>query len=436
MPPTACLRQAAVRCLVNLAAILFVVCLSETPTPAQSDLSATDAPGPVPESAFVSPLKYTNAFFGFSLTLPQGTPFSALPLKSSDPSSHILFGVQAELVRSSIFKDRPTLTFLTLIAKEAGNASTDEAKKYVVGQKGLKAISVQIGGKEFWKSESEEKTPQGKMQSINFATSLNGYALELNISSFDAKLAEQLQHSVDSLTFFDPTEAEKIAGPDSKPYLISRIGKLSAGATAGNTYTNEELGFSYQFPSRWVVTDRATQEKVIGAGHQAAYGDNPGTSLEHKAAQQCTRILLSVTKYAEGTRTEEPNPLIAVIAADPACLPNFHFPTSVSDRDGIKQAAQQIANSFAGAPFIGQGQTSVSSFVSGGHVIIELSNNSNVSIPDRATPLAIVTSLDFTVAGNYLVTWIFESGSRTELDQMKNTPILWRTPSTESPAIK
>src|SRR5690349_8678502 len=51
-------------------------------------------PGMVPETAFISPTKYTNAFFGFSLTLPRGIPFQQMSVPTKDPSVGFLFGVQ------------------------------------------------------------------------------------------------------------------------------------------------------------------------------------------------------------------------------------------------------------------------------------------------------------------------------------------------------
>ncbi len=103
------------------------------------------------------------------------------------------------------------------------------------------------------------------MRSVTFATSLDGYVLEFNIISFDAKLTAQLQHSIESMTFFDPARAKEIAGPESQArlHLLNRIENLNPGTIRGNTYTNEEVGFSYEFPAGWVVTDKATQERLM-----------------------------------------------------------------------------------------------------------------------------------------------------------------------------
>jgi hypothetical protein len=43
----------------------------------------------VPEAGFISPDKYTNAFFGFSLPLPQDSAFRAFQLPSNGPSHRV-----------------------------------------------------------------------------------------------------------------------------------------------------------------------------------------------------------------------------------------------------------------------------------------------------------------------------------------------------------
>jgi hypothetical protein len=48
---------------------------------------------------------------------------------------------------------------------------------------------------------------------------------------------------------------------------------IKHGGVSGNTYKNDSLGFTNLFPAGWVVNDKTTQNKVIEAGHEFAYGD-------------------------------------------------------------------------------------------------------------------------------------------------------------------
>jgi hypothetical protein len=318
------------------------------------DCSAQEPSVAVPEAGFISPDKYTNAYFGFSFPLPQGPGFRGFQLPSKG-TSHSLFGIQAQ---------ENGLTAFTIDAAEINGAATEQARQAASEQKAQKVIKIQIGGREFWKGESHEKSPAGKMWSVIYVTTINGYLLKFRIVSFDTKVTEHLQRCIEATQFFDPIKAQEVAGPNSRAYnplrpanpnspgvpSSNRIGQLSSGVVSGNTYKNDALGFIYEFPAGWVVNDKAIQDKTIEAGHQFAWGDSPSAAREHAAFQQCARVLLMATKYPEGSKTGKYNPLATVIAVDSACSPGTHFPVSIDDHDAIREAGQQLAHSFAGTP--------------------------------------------------------------------------------------
>jgi hypothetical protein len=381
----------------------------------------------VPEAGFISPDKYTNAFFGFSLPLPQDAAFRRFQLPSNG-AGHSLFGLRAQ---------KKGLTAFTIVATQMNGASSEQARKAASEPKAQNIKKTEVDGKEFWRGESQEKSSAGKMWSITYVTAINGYLLKFLIVSFDAKLTEDLQHCIEAAKFFDPAKAQEAAGSNSLAYnpmaprnsnpLVApssnRIGQLSAGVVSGNAYKNDALGFTYEFPPGWVVNDKAIQDKVMEAGHQFAWGDSPSAAREHAAFQQCARVLLMATKYPEGTKTEGYNPLVTVIAVDSACAPGAHFPISIDDHDAIKEAAQQLVRSFAGTPFISKGNNSVRAFVVQGHVMLDISGSFQVNPPGSNTPLDIYTSIDFTQVNGYLVGWGFVSGSQSGLQELKNTKI-------------
>ena len=416
---------------------------------AQSNSSTANPPSVTPESGFISTSKYTNAFFGFSLPLPKDLDFRDFrPSFKEDSSRHLLFGLQS--LNANYFGTKVKLTLLTVTAKQSSSASPEEARKAASGPKGLSVTRIEIGGKEFWKSEFQEKVPEGNMRSVGFATALNGYVLQFNIESFDGKRTDQLQHSIEAITFFDPVKAAEMAGPTSRRYSpaasqsansatvpsSNRIAQLNPGVVSGNTYTNDALGFAYEFPSGWVVNDKATQDKTMEAGHQFAWGNSPSATREHEAFQQCARVLLFVTKYPEGANTEQLNPLVSVIAADSACFPGAHFPTSVEDRDAIKQAGQQVIQSFAGTRFPAQWQNSVNAFTFQGHLMLDISGSFTANSPSRNAPLNVFISFVFTETKGYWVAWGFESGSQAELQELKKTKIGFASPAPMAPAVQ
>jgi hypothetical protein len=381
----------------------------------------------VPEAGFISPAKYTNAFFGFSLPLPKDSAFRAFQLPSNGPS-HNLFGLQAQ---------KNGLTAFTIEATLMNGASSEQARKAASEPKAQNVKKIEIDGKEFWKGESQVKSSAGKMWSINYATTINGYLLKFIIVSFDGKLSEDLQHCIEAAKFFDPAKAHEMAGANSGAYNPvaprnpnppvppsgSRIGELNAGVVSGNAYKNDALGFTYEFPAGWVVNDKAIQDKTMEAGHQFGWGDSPSAAREHAAFQQCARVLLMATKYPEGTKTEGYNPLVVVIAVDSACSPSAHFPSSIDDHDAVKEAAQQLVHAFMGTPFVSKGTNSVRAFVVQGHVMLDVAGSFQVNPPGRDTPLDIYTSMDVTQLNGYWVGWALASGTQSGLEEMKNTKI-------------
>jgi hypothetical protein len=196
---------------MRMAALLIAVSASSLAQTAPSQKSTVR-----PESGFVSHEKYANAFFGFSLSLPQDPYIRDLSIPTQDRSRHSLFGLQAQT---------NGLTALTVVASEAtGRVSEEDAKKAVSTAGADSPVKMQIGGKEFWKSESHEEKAGTKMQSLAYATALNGYVVKFTVVSFDPHLADELQHSIESIRFFDPAKAKSMAGPDSHPYVVTQKG--------------------------------------------------------------------------------------------------------------------------------------------------------------------------------------------------------------------
>jgi hypothetical protein len=405
---------------------------------AQSASPTSGAASALPESGFVSAAKYTNAFFGFSLPLPQDSGLHELKLSIKGVTrNHFLMGLQAQ---------KNGLATLTVAAAQLSGESPDGARKTASGPRMQETTRIEIGGKEFWRGTSQEKSKAGKMQNITYATAINGYVLRLDINSFDAELTNQLEQSIQALTFFDPSKARDIAGPDSRVYdpaasqqsntavipPSNRIPRLNPGVISGNVYKNEELGFRYEFPAGWAVNDKETREKVAEAGHQFVWGNDPSAAQEHEAAQHCTNTLLFVTEHPAGTKTGKLDPLIILMAVDPGCSPGARFPTSIDDHETIQQIAGQLVHYFKGTPFA-SGKARVRAFTTDGRVALEIAQSFAVNAPGYGTTLNVFTSMVLMEAKDYWVAWMFEGGSEAELAELKNTKIFF-DPSVSAPA--
>jgi hypothetical protein len=324
---------------------------------------------------------------------------------------------------------------MTVVAVKSPNASKDDARKAAAGPHARSVNRIEIGGREFWMSETREKESGQEMRTIDFATAINDFVLQFYIVSFDANLMKALENSIEATTFFDPAKAGDVAGDDSRPYnpiadrrgsataipYSKRIVALNPGVVSGHIYTNDALGFKYQFPGGWIVNDKATQEKATELGHLFIWGDSPSAAREHQAAQQCTRVLLYVTKYPEGSERDEVLPLILLMAADPQCSPGTRFPATLDDRDAIKQAALQFAGSLAGTPLATDGPTSVNAFMVQGHLTIEIQGSFAISPPSHKQPLNVLTAVDLMEVKDYWVASCFVSGNQNGLQELKNS---------------
>jgi len=377
--------------------------------------------GVTPETGYVSDSRYINAFFGFMLPLPQDPSFHELPIRS-DGSSRFVFGLEAI---------RKGMTVLWVQATKAGGSPAEEAQKAAAGKKGNRTERVEIGGREFWKAETVEKSPAGKMRNVTYATAMNGYTLQFIVLAFDVKLGGELQQSIESVSFFDPAQAKALAGSNARtlpakpqsvttpPPAATHIGQLKPGVVSGNTFRNDTLGFSFQIPAGWVLADKATQDNVVEAGHQFAWGNNPDAAREHEALEQCSRVQLWATKYAEGTKTDEINPLIVIFAVDSSCFPGAEFPKSIAETDKIRQVAAQISRSLSGTPFFGRGKNSIRAFTLQNHLFLDLSSAFKVEAPTRKGPFDVFTSMIITQINDYWVMWMFMNGSQSGMNQLR-----------------
>jgi len=154
----------------------------------------------VPEAAFLSIDRYTNAFLGFSLPLP---PDPAFDIVEVSPSGmwHRLFGLEREKGH-------------TLFVISAQQMMARDAERLMK----IAAPTISLHGKEFSKGISRQKGPDGTIWKAMYLTVINNYLLQFDIQSLDPKIAEDLEHRVEETKFFEPAKARMIAGPNGKPY--------------------------------------------------------------------------------------------------------------------------------------------------------------------------------------------------------------------------
>jgi hypothetical protein len=387
---------------------------------------------PLPESAFVSPHRYTNAFFGFTLILPKAGHFQLEDLSASDKAlQHFLYAEKS--------MDKGVTLLLISATQVLGNAP-DEAQKAAFipnSHDGNPAEALSIGSRLFWKSDIEVKTFAGKLRRLRYTTGVPGFVLQFSVSSYNAKLAEELRENIESMKFFDPAQARTIAGPDSRPFLPVaaqlrlksepqvRIEQVNEGEIANNVYTNAFLGFSYYLPDGWYV-EKPSEEQIASIGRPTL----PAAAKAPESmdtASDCTRVLLAATKNAP--EEHEDNSRITVVVADPACfVPDMKFPDSVHDQQGLEFFGGALIRALAGTPLLGQGANTVRAVDLAGHLFIEIPSATTTPVKGSALLRKIHRSLILTSVRGYWLIWLFESSAESELRQLMKTAISFQPP--------
>ena len=391
---------------------------------AQSTISESTSARVSPESGFLSSAKYTNAFFGFSLALPQETVLNEQTLSLSRGShEHLLL---------SFHSTNGQLVSFTITATEISGATDKDSRKTAESMDHSKPKKLLIGGKSFWTSGTVQTHHRAQMGTVVYTTSLEGYVLEFKIFSLDADTLAQLKQKVEQVAFFDPSTSRTEAGADSRPYtpgfspfVVSLIGRLSAGAVTGNVYSNDQLKFRYEYPAEWTLMSKASGKEFFGSGATFLAGNSPAVQAEHDAANQCAKQLLFVRRFLENPPSGQFNPMVVFVAADPKCVSRFGFPKSVNDGESIQQVARDILLYFKPEDTKLVGPLRVRAFSNAQHVMIDISQSFGLSVPAANAPLNVRSSMLIMQSGEYWVIWEFAASDNAELEELRNTKVFF-----------
>lgn len=410
--------------LVSLLLVAAAVSWAEDPT-AQPSV-------PIPEGGFVSPHQYTNAFFGFSLSIPSGCRFQISDQSDSDrPLEHFLFGEKCP--------EKGLTSFGITATPIVGNA--DAAQKAVLlPSMGPKAApeTVSIGGRVFWKNALEEKTLWNqKVWRAQYATVSRGFVLLFWMSSYTPKLAADLRQAFESIKFFDPSRTPQIANADSQPYLPKsarlhfeskpevNIAELDAGKLSGHLYVNRSLGFSYQFPDEWVRSTQTNLQPGVQAADNKPLFAEPTASPDH-----CHRILTSFTQYEESTRGVDFNPRVTILAANPTCfIPDMNFPTSLEDNETVKSYGEALIHSLVGTRLIGTEKIKIWGIALNDHTFIEVTSSNAQSVTGSTLLRKIHSDVILTTIGKAWILWLFESDAEADFGKVLTSSISFASAS-------
>lgn len=378
-----------------------------------------------PGQGFLSPTRYVNAFFGFVLQFPPGAKVCGpyIPSGGTD-ATHLLCMVSEGLPLWGL--SRPKVAVFMVAASKLKGASMETAKERLEKTESPKTTRVQIGGKDFWKTKSRQRGQLGKTWLTHYITADHDYLLEFLLSSSDRKRSRAWERSIESISFIDPAKAAAAAGPGSHAYKIQpvlpqlgAIRQLDAGSLKGNTYSNETLGFLFQFPKTWQVLNESAQHELIQAGHQTMFGDEPGEAAEHKATWRCTRVLLWVRKAQDSRLGKTEHPAVVISAFDGACVGGSHLPKSIKDREAVKAVGQQMIDLVAKS-FPDKGTYKGRAFMFQGHLMFDISAKGRMKLPGRDSASDWASSIVLTEIGKYWLEFMFLDDTQSAVDQLRN----------------
>lgn len=216
-----------------------------------------------------------------------------------------------------------------------------------------------------------------------------------------------------------------VSTPDSvKDAGIALIGD---GTVSGNVYHNPDLGFQYEFPKGWAVNDKKTQRVAIAAKGQFVWTEDVSPIRKSNAGRQCAKNLLFVTRYPVEMHTNDFNPLVTLLVADPQCIPGASYPSTAKDQDAIQRVASHLGVYVETQNIREKERPRIHAFDNSGRVILEITARYAPDIVNtpNVTTLEIVTSTLVIPVGKYWMVCMFVGGDDAQLAWLRTTKMLF-----------
>jgi hypothetical protein len=232
-------------------------------------------PAQIEAAGEVRERQFTNKFFRFSYTLPEGLSGS-IGAEAREVAGGRLFAGRENPVLLAGELEKERLVF-SVEAFESAVPPQDHLEVFTrtaeasVGRRRGKPKKLRIGEKDFWKADFDLVAKDGTSALYTvLATDARGFVLYWTFFAQDEEVLRLAVRSVESIRFESAPEVNS-KGTVQAGQLIHPI--ESAGALRGNEYTNSLLGFSYQFPKGLAagIGPTARQWTHLG-GHELGQG--------------------------------------------------------------------------------------------------------------------------------------------------------------------
>jgi hypothetical protein len=183
------------------------------------------------------------------------------------------------------------------------------------------------------------------------------------------------------------------------------------------------------------MVEAAKGNRIIDYGHRVMFGSDLDASVEHVAAQQCTRILHWTSKYEQNTG-DGSNPFALVAAVAPACMPGMHIGEIVKDPGAAGKFADSILGVLSQSTVKGS-ELNVGTFSLGNQPMLDISGRFNLFVPGQKPNTAANLSVLLTETRNYWIVIMLAAGNETELNEIRESvKFKFNVPSQRSSAAR
>jgi hypothetical protein len=439
-----------------LAAVFILVFTSAKVSPASGQAGQAAQPASAPEnyttvelkpsSGFLSAGKYTNAYFGFSLPLPQDPGIDVMdPSRLTPMLTSVMHAIQMPdsariWVLFGLIKRGQGRSSVMVMAKEVKDADKEERQDAAAEKAGAKRIV--IGGQNFLEVPLNLFRARLPYQGTVYTTLLRGYRLVFQVGCSDCDSMEAMDKAVRGMIFFEPAKAAEMAGPGSHRFgqnlplnptsggaAENSTGELNLGMVVGNKYENKTLGLSYELPAGWAnsgASDNFQGKLGMGLKFPGAVGGVSGGDLYRWS---CLRLLVDLRKSGAVADAEN-GAEITLATFDPACKSGAKFPASVDDQAGIEDVSSATGTVLGRGHGVQAENYHARALSVGGQVMVELSGTWDEGDAGAGHQKTYV-ALDVVRDGNYWVEWFFKDSSEAELEKVKGENIRFTLSNTE-----
>lgn len=398
------------------------------PSPVNPEAAQSASFGLAPEDAYLSQTRYDNAYFGFSFDFPEGLTLRPVPQPAAmDRRIQLLELAGATSQRAAVsisayeYKNKNYTDAKTLLRREL-----DKEVFYGVEQvHGLSKTSV--GDRSFYYFETRKAAEQRAF----LAAEIGSYVLQVELRSTNVELLRKLFAAFSKAEFFPPAEAARRAGPQASLYQGPSISEqqlqsvreskpaehIAPGTIKGTTYSNQQIGVTYDFPQDWNVEPEGAIEPAVERYREKVSGEPTLGPRERAVVNACRKTLLSAWRTKPSTEGEvsyDDFGEVTLSALPLSCFPNIRFPKDLKDAAAVREFI--VGLSFTQP--LQRDMTSAGTFEAGGRPFVL--THGTIAYKEQGESLSrrISVAMAMTQQRGYLLTWLFAAPHEAELREL------------------